>query len=92
MEVYCALLRDGKTPDEARAVVQAGRGYLLEFSLDDVLEAMALRLQWRRRGRMVSYIDAIGYHLAQKHRLRFLTGDPAFRRVAGVAFVRSNRR
>ena len=89
MEVYYALLRDGETEAKAREVVQAGRGYLLEFSLEDALDAMALRLRWRRRGKSLSYVDAIGFHLAQKHGLVFLTGDPAFRRMHGVTFVRS---
>ncbi len=89
MEVYYALLRDGETEAKARGVVQAGRGYLLEFSLEDVLDAMALRHRWRRRGKAISYVDAIGFHLAQKHGLAFLTGDPAFRRIHGVTFVRS---
>lgn len=89
MEVYYALLRDGGTEAKAREVVQAGRGYLLEFSLEDALDAMALRLRWRRRGKAISYVDAIGFHLAQKHGLAFLTGDPAFRRIHGVTFIRS---
>ncbi len=36
----------------------------------------------------ISYVDAIGYSLAQRRKLRFLTGDRAFKGLPGVAFVR----
>jgi len=30
----------------------------------------------------------VSYHLAQRRRLQFLTGDPAFKGLPGVAFIR----
>ena len=35
----------------------------------------------------VSYVDALGYTLAQKHDLVFLTGDKAFKGIEGVEHV-----
>src|SRR6266576_1940536 len=60
MEVFYALLRDGKPESEARDLVAA------------------------RQRRNLSYVDAIGYFIARKRRLQFLTRDPGFRGLPGV--------
>jgi len=88
MEVYYALLRDGGARQAARAVVSSFEPLLLEFSLPEVLDAMDLRTRWPRNRPRISYVDAIGYSLAQRRKLRFLTGDRAFKGLPGVAFVR----
>jgi predicted nucleic acid-binding protein len=36
----------------------------------------------------LSFVDGIGYTLARKQGLTFLTGDPAFEGMQGVEFVR----
>ncbi len=36
----------------------------------------------------MSYADAVGYYLAQKNKLKFLTGDKEFEELAGVEFVK----
>lgn len=89
MEVYYALLRDGMPKETARAVVEAARPDLVEFSFEEILEGVELRFRWHGRDKTISYVDAIGFTLAQKRRLNFLTGDPAFRGVRGVTFLRS---
>ena len=87
MEVYWALLRDGKSEAAAKEVVSAFEPCLVEFTLDDVMDAMALRLSWHRRRRNISYIDAIGYSIALRRKSRFLTGDPVFKGMHSVTFV-----
>jgi predicted nucleic acid-binding protein len=84
MEVFYALLRDGKTGSEAREVVTALQPHLVDFSFDDVLAAMELRIRMVRKARNLSYVDAIGYYVARKHGLRFLTRDPGLRGLPGV--------
>ncbi len=59
---------------------------LLEITDDVVFEAMQFRLQHKKKD--LSYADSIGYVLAQRHGLRFLTGDRAFQGMDNVAFVR----
>ena len=83
MEVYYALLRDGQPEELAKEIVASFESRLLDFTFRDVQAAMGLRLEQARRRRKLSYVDALGYSLAQKRRLRFLTGDPAFRRLPG---------
>ena len=88
METYFALLRDGKTATEADDITTAYRPYLVDFSFRDVQDAMALRLQWHRRRKGISYSDAIGYFMARKLGVKFLTGDNEFRGAPGVTFIR----
>ncbi|MBI4415352.1 MAG: hypothetical protein HY557_00025 [Euryarchaeota archaeon] len=92
METYWALLRDGISEEEATRIVESFESLLLDFSFPDIRAALALRLRWHRRGTRISYVDAIGYHLARSHGLRFLTGDPAFRGATGVTFLGLGRR
>ena len=87
MEVYWVLLREGKSGSEANEIVSSFNPYLMEFTFEEVQDAMELRLKWHEGGRRISYVDAIGYSLARDRHMQFLTGDPAFRRIPGVAFI-----
>ena len=84
MEVFYALLRDGKSESEARDLIAALQPHVIDFSFDDVLDAMRVRIQMVRKQRNLSYVDAIGYYVARKRRLQFLTRDPGFRGLPGV--------
>jgi len=84
MEVFYALLRDGKSESEARDLIAALEPHVIDFSFDDVLDAMEVRIQMVRKRRNLSYVDAIGYCVARKRRLQFLTRDPGFRGLPGV--------
>jgi predicted nucleic acid-binding protein len=55
---------------------------------EDLLQAAVFREGERRRKRSLSFVDALGYVLARRLRLRFLTGDEAFRGLAHVLFVK----
>ncbi len=88
MEVYYALLRDGGPRQKAREVVASFEPVLIDFSITEILGAIDLRVRWPRRRTRISYVDAVSYHLAQRRRLQFLTGDPAFKGLPGVAFIR----
>jgi len=46
---------------------------------EDLFQAAVFRESQRRRRRHLSYVDALGYVLARRLSLRFLTGDDAFR-------------
>src|SRR5438874_13761070 len=49
----------------------------LEAENEDLFTASRFRAQHAKR--RVSYVDALGYTLARKHDLVFLTGDKAFK-------------
>jgi len=84
MEVFYALLRDGQSESDARDLIAALQPHVIDFSFEDVLGAMGVRIQMVRKRRNLSYVDDIGYYVARKHRLQFLTHDPGFRGLPGV--------
>ncbi len=49
-------------------------------------EAMQFRLKWKNRG--VSITDCIGYIMAKKLSIPFLTGDKEFEKLENVEFVK----
>jgi len=89
MEVYYALLRDGQPEEKAGTAIAAFQTDLVDFSFDDVREAMKLRLRWQKRRKRISYVDAIAYQMARKGRYLFLTGDTQFVRAEGVTYLRT---
>ena len=52
---------------------------------DTIFDAMKFRL--KRKNQNLSYADCIGYTLAGKHNLKFLTGDKEFKNMENVEFV-----
>lgn len=58
----------------------------LDITPEDVKTASLFRLQYIKK--KFSYVDALGYVIAQRHGLSFLTGDSAFENVASVNFIR----
>lgn len=58
---------------------------LLEAETEDLFRAARFRMEHAKK--RISYVDALGYVLAQKHGMRFLTGDKQFRGIEGVEFV-----
>lgn len=57
---------------------------VVNVSFDDLAEAMDLKTKHRN----LSIPDAIGYIIAKKHRVKFLTGDEDFRNFDNVEFVK----
>lgn len=55
---------------------------------EDLFQAAVFRERQRRRRRSLSFVDALGYRLARRLKLRFLTGDEAFQGLPGVLFVK----
>lgn len=68
--------------EEARRQFARFRDFAVDTPDDLLREAMDLKLSKPK----LSYTDAIGYAASQHLSARFLTGDPAFRRMAGVEF------
>ena len=88
MEIYYAMLRDYGESDAAKAYSSAST-YKVEFDDRDAQEAMKKRLGLRQRKRLdLSYADSLGYHLSLKHKIKFLTGDTAFKELENVEYVK----
>lgn len=84
LELAARIIRDF---DEtvARREIAALECNEIEATRDDLFVAAAFWVQ--HRGKNVSYVDALGYTLAQRHEMLFLTGDKAFKGTDGVEYV-----
>ncbi len=84
-EVYYFLLRNkGKTA--ADKWFESFSGELLSFDEVDVINAMNIKFQHKKL--KLSMQDCLGYVLAKKHSLFFLTGDNMFKDMPHVEFVK----
>jgi len=61
-------------------------GACTEVEDDDLWDAARFRDSQRHRRRKFSYPDPLGYTVARRLGLRFVTGDDAFRGLPGVLF------
>lgn len=87
MEIYYRMFQT-HGPQAASEAINAFSKYERDFGIDEIKGAMRLRLRLKRRGLNISYADALGYHIAQLSRIKFLTGDSAFEKLKGVEFIR----
>ena len=71
----------------ASQVVKGFAKYVMDLGIADIEGAMKLRLKLKKKGFDISYADAIGYYLAQKSNVKFLTGDKWFKDLEGVEFI-----
>ena len=87
LEVYSTLLR--RIPrSEAKEMAAALLAYVTPVPPETALAAGEFRQFMRNRRLDCSYIDAWGYASARALGRKFLTGDPAFRSIEDVEYVR----
>ena len=65
----------------------------LEFELVDVTDkdfvnASEFRLQMKKIGKQLSLVDCLGYTVAKRLNVKFLTGDNEFKDLENVEFVK----
>lgn len=73
--------KDKKTADE---ITRKYWGFLVDVSLEDLKEAMDLKIKYKD----LSIPDVIGYVIAKKHGIKFLTGDEGFKNFENVEFIK----
>ncbi len=94
LELHYALLRNKVSADEAERISRATLSLVVAVPPEVAIAAARTRLAVndrlarQRESARMSYIDAWGYEAARALELPFLTGDPVFRRMTGVEFVR----
>lgn len=84
-EIFYNVLRDFDE-QTARRVVDKYYPSLVGFSRDIVEEASAFR--YANKKKKLSITDCIGYIIAQRLKIKFLTGDKEFEHLTGVEFVK----
>ena len=60
--------------------------YTLEASNEDFKKASAFK--FNNKNSNISYVDAIGYIMAERLNIKFLTGDKQFKDLDNVEFVK----
>lgn len=85
VELYYSLLKD-LGEESAKVGYHRFRNCVIEFKYDIIFEAMKLKLE--NKNKKLSYTDCIGYTLALKNNLKFLTGDKGFEDMDNVEFVK----
>jgi predicted nucleic acid-binding protein len=84
-ELYYFFLKDSQ-PAKAEAWFELLRPNLTE--VDPATMKQAMRFKHTHKKKKLSMVDCVGYMLAKKLNARFLTGDEAFKNIAGVEFVK----
>lgn len=86
-EVAFAVCRD--YPDKTRKVMAQVRRIvcLIPTTDEDYCSAAALRRSTTRMGKKLSTIDCVGYSVARRLEILFLTGDREFETIESVEFV-----
>ena len=89
LELAYALVRDHGKGKTLKVLEEVRREVIIVHPTDeDYIEASNFRLDQRRLGRNVSLIDALGYTIANKLGIPFLTGDSAFKDLDNVEYVK----
>lgn len=86
MEAQYAMHRRGMTDSEIKRIVSDLMPLCIGFSEEDCFESVKFKYENRKKG--LSYIDCLGYVLARKNRIPFLTGDKEFEGLSNVKFVK----
>ncbi len=84
-EVYYALLRlDGQ--QKADSFLYSYSYYAVDYDETVIADAAHFRLQYAKRN--ISMVDAIGYVVAKRFFMKFLTGDQQFKDLENVEYVK----
>lgn len=84
-ELFYSNLAD-KGEKEAKARMEKANMGILEIKDEDIIDACKFRL--KHKAKKLSYADCIGYTLAKRNNLKFLTGDNMFKGMENVEFVK----
>jgi len=85
MELYYGLLRDhGKKVAEH----YFDKLWTYAVDLDEHITKDAMEFRLANRDLEMSYIDCMGYIFAVRNKIKFLTGDKAFKDLEGVEYVK----
>ena len=73
--------KDKKTADK---ITDKYKIYIVPLIIEDIRQAMDLKIKFKH----LSIPDAIGYTIAKRYNVKFLTGDEDFRNFQNVEFVK----
>ena len=77
-------LKKEKSKETADEITEKYRVFLVDVTLDDIKEAMNLKV----KNKQLSIPDVVGYTISKKFNAKFLTGDKEFKDMVNVEFVK----
>ena len=83
-ELYFSLLKTYNT-EIAKVMFYKFFESCIEINEEHIFAAAAFKLEHKKTN--ISYVDALGYAIAKKEGMRFLTGDKEFKEIPNVEFV-----
>ena len=78
MELYYCVLRED-SEQSAETYYGAFSAHKISIPEQILKNAMKTRLEFQKKGKNISYVDAIGYQYAIENEMKFVTGDLCFR-------------
>lgn len=84
-ELYYALLKDF---DESTAEEWKNRLEKSTLLIDLDIVIKAIKFRFKHKAKKLSFVDCIGYILANENNIKFLTGDKQFEDLPNVEFVK----
>lgn len=88
LEAYYITLRE-HGQEKANLVLEFVTPFVVEPEIDDASSSMAFRLRHKKKN--LSYVDCLGYSIAKRLNIPFLTGDKAFKSMENVRFIPTQR-
>lgn len=85
VEVTYAVLRDAGE-EKAKEIYRKFEDCVEEIDEETVMEALKVKQKYNKRD--LSYADCIGYAVAKRKKILFLTGDSDFKDLENVEFVK----
>ncbi len=85
LELHYAILRT-QPKEEADKIFDTFSEHTIDITDDDYKNASAMKLHYKKQ--RLSYVDCVGYCMARRLGIKFLTGDNEFKGLENVEFVR----
>ena len=85
LELMLFLIRENREHEIDEKFAQLSK-FNIDYD-DEILKKVAQMKHAYAKERL-SYIDCIGYQIAKKHKVKFLTGDEKFKNKENVEFVK----
>lgn len=89
LELSYALVRDYGKSKALKVLSDVKDSFeVVKVEDEDFVNASEFRLQSRKQGKKLSLIDCLGYVVAKRLNVKFLTGDEEFKDLENVEFVK----
>ena len=87
MEVQYYLHRKGISDEEIKDTLNYMLPMCISYSPIDCFESV--RFRYDNKKKRLSYVDSLGYTLAKKRGIKFVTGDKEFKGMKNVSFIKT---